>query len=252
MTVLAIINQKGGVGKTATAINFSHALALSGQKVLLIDLDPQAHLSAAFNFAQTQQKGLDEVLLNEKTLDPLILSVRNNMDLVPAGSALGQVELIAQSNSEWGFRLKHALSETKQHYDQVILDCPPASGMLVMNALLASDSVLVPVVADYFGMRGLSYLLSTLRKVEKASGVERKLWIALTRFHTRRKLSAEVKEKLKHYFPGRILATAVRENVSIAEAPSFCKSIHEYRKNSHGAQDYQSLAMDYLKKRVLQ
>lgn len=251
MPTIAVINQKGGVGKTATTANFAHALALRGKSVLAIDLDPQGHLSSTFGLSPSDYDGTGGVLLEQMAIDDVIIEGRDNLDVIPAGAKLGDMELLAENSAEWGGRLKRALAPVKDEYDYILFDCPPASGMLVMNALLAADEVLVPVVGDYFGMRGLSYLMSTLRRVQKAARKTFGLHVVVTRFHSRRRLANEVVEKLVHYFPGKVLATPIRENVSIAESPSRGLTIFEYRKNSNGAQDYSAMADDFLAGRVM-
>ena len=251
MSTVAVLNQKGGVGKTATTTNLSHALALSGNKVAVVDLDPQGHLTAGLGVDPMNTAGVDRLLLDGGKAEDLAINVRDNLDLIASGPNLGEVERISENNSEWGFRLKHALAEWQDQYDYVFIDCPPASGMLVMNALMASDELLTPVVGDYLALRGLSFLVSLLRRIETASGKRYPHRLILTRFHTRRRLASEVREKLISYFPKKILETPIRETVAIAEAPSYGKTIFEYNKKSYGALDYQQLADDFTHNRVI-
>ncbi|MGV6853042.1 MAG: ParA family protein [bacterium] len=251
MSIVAVLNQKGGVGKTATSSNLSHALALSGKKIAVIDLDPQGHLTAGFGVDTMATSGVDEVLLNESPAQSMLLSVRDNMDLLASGPKLGEVERIAENNAQWGYRLKNSLKQWADQYDYVFIDCPPASGMLVMNALMASNELLTPVVGDYLALRGLSFLVSLLRRIETASGKHYPHRLILTRFHKRRRLTAEVREKLISYFPHKLLQTPIRETVAIAEAPSYGKTIFEYNKKSYGALDYQQLAEDFTLDRVV-
>ncbi len=249
--VIAVVNQKGGVGKTATTCNLSCALASRGKQVAVLDLDPQGHLSASLGVTEWRDGGVDSLIFEGEELGSVQSKVRENLFLVPPGQRLGELESSVKPSAEWGFRLREALAGQLSPFDYLLIDCPPASGMLVMNALMAADQILTPVVGDYLGLRGLSHLMMTLQRVQAASGKSYRHDIVLTRYHSRGRLAREVRDKLMTYFPGKVLATPVREIVAIAEAPSYGKSIFEYRRSSHGATDYGALAEDFLTHRVM-
>ena len=148
--MIAVINQKGGVGKTTTTLNLSHALAQHDKKVLVIDLDPQAHLTSGYGVLRLEQEGIADVLLGEAELTDVIEEVRENVSIIPAGSRLGELEHLTEGGAKRGFLLKEALKDNTSSYDFVLVDCPPSSGILGMNALLAAEEVLVPVSGDFF------------------------------------------------------------------------------------------------------
>ena len=247
--MIAVMNQKGGVGKTTTTLNLAHALAMSGKSVTVVDMDPQSHLTASFGAEQRDQSGIDEVMMGNADLSEVKMKVRDRLHLVPAGSRLGELEQIAVGGAKRGFLLREAL-ETTSEEDYIFIDCPPSSGMLTMNALLAAKEMLIPVSGDYLALHGLSRLLNILKHVEDRLKHVTKKWMVVTRFHNRRKLAKEVQDKLLTYFPDQVLATPIRENVALAESPSFGKTIFEYKKSCHGAVDYLALAEDLVKGRT--
>ena len=251
MRMIAVINQKGGVGKTTTTLNLSHALAHHDKKVLVIDLDPQAHLSAGYGILQREQEGIADVLLGDVVLKDVITKVRDNVSIVPAGSRLGELEHMTEGGAKRGYLLRDALKGRVRAYDYVLVDCPPSSGILGMNALLASEEVLVPVSGDFFALQGLSRLMSIFQHIEKTLKRKTKKWVVLTRFHERRKLAKEVKQKILSYFPDCVLQTAIRETVALAESPGFGQTIFEYKPKCNGANDYMELAADVIDSRVL-
>ena len=244
MRTIAIINQKGGVGKTTTTANLAHALSLDGYKVAMVDLDPQGHLGATFGIDPRQSVGMDQVLLNDMNIDSYIIDVKENLQLVPAGTELGQLELLAEGGASRGGRLKHALIDQFQDRDYLLLDCPPASGLIVVNALYSADEVLIPVNGDYLSLQGVSYLIGTFRHFEEKLNHSIKQRFVMTRYHKRRRLPEQVLSKLNHYFPQKVLQTRIREVAALAECPGFGKTIFDYKGNSHGASDYRSLATE--------
>lgn len=249
--MIAVINQKGGVGKTTTTLNLSHALAKHNMKVLVIDLDPQAHLTAGYGVLRKEQEGIAEVLLGETDLDAVIEEARENVSIIPAGSRLGELEHMTEGGAKRGFLLKDALNNQVNEFDFVLIDCPPSSGILGMNALLAVTEVLVPVSGDFFALHGLSRLMSIFQHIETTLKRKTKKWIVLTRFHERRKLAKEVKGKILSYFPNCVFQTAIRETVALAESPGFGQTIFEYQAKCNGANDYFELAADMIEGRML-
>lgn len=249
--MLAIMNQKGGVGKTTTACNFSHALSFRGNKVLVIDLDPQAHLTASFGIKNRRHSGVDKIFLENSNPGELILSVRENLDLIPAGNELSKVERMESHGPGSVKILKDSLSVIMDQYDHIILDCPPSSGILALNALFASDELLIPVAGDYLSLHGLARFVDIIEQVEVLRKKKLNKWIVMTRYQERRKLAREVREKVAKHFPHSVLATPIRETVTLAESPGFGLSIFEYAASGNGALDYTQLANDYLQRRVL-
>lgn len=247
MLKLAVINQKGGVGKTTTTLNLAHALALMGHPITVLDLDPQAHLSAALGVHDVAEHGMDVALLGEAAIDAHLKTVRDKLQLIAAGCRLGEVESTGIPRD----RLKNVLANQFQDQVALLMDCPPSSGTLVVNALVAADSALIPVSSEYLALHGLSYLIATVKNFETSLNKKIPLWLVLTRYQQRRRLAREVRDKLLEYFPGRVLATPIRENVALAESPSFGKTIFEYRNKSIGADDYRLLAEDLLHRRTL-
>jgi chromosome partitioning protein len=250
--ILAVLNHKGGVGKTTTCFNLACAYADQGLRVLAIDLDPQSHLSVSLGFKDPDLSGMDDIFLDRA--DPLeyVIKVREGLDLVPAGYRLGEVERLAAEGRKQAMVLNKTVALFDTHYDLILIDCPPTSGLLNFNALFAAGEVIIPVSSDYLALHGLSQLLRTLKSAERFMHKQLQLWIVITRYATRRRLSSQVLEKLKKYFPRQLLATVVRENAPVAESPSFGKSIFDYCKRCNGAKDYLSLADDILYRRVIE
>ena len=248
MQIVAVVNQKGGVGKTTTTVNLAHAIARSGRKTAVIDLDPQGHLTAYLGFAGRNQRGVGDVIRHGADPGALCFEAREQLWLLPADPALKEVEM-SQHDPQNGFT--GALRSAFNGHDFVFIDCPPASGVLIQYALSVVDAILVPVAGDYLALRGLSDLIGTLRRYASGHAGPLTQWMVITRFHTRRRLCWEVREKLLEYFPGQILATAIRETAALAESPSFGKTVFEYRNSDYGAEDYRALAQDFIKKRFM-
>ena len=251
LRILAILNHKGGVGKTTSCLNLASAYADMGLSVLAIDLDPQAHLTVSLGVKDQGLRGVDELFLEDARAEEFIINVREDLDVLPAGFRLGEVERLAAQGPKKARVLQQAIEPLKPRYDIILIDCPPTSGLLNFNALFTADEVVIPVSSDYLALHGLSQLLRTLKSAEKFMHKHLKLWIALTRFTMRRRLSNQVREKLVKYFPQQLLATCVRESAPLAESPSFGKSIFDYSRRSNGAHDYAALADDILYQRVV-
>lgn len=245
MRTIAVINQKGGVGKTTTTANLAHALAIKGHSVTGIDMDPQGHLAAHWGCYRKDEHGVDQILLGEKILPQVAIAARERLHLVPAGAGLKAIE-----RGECGeiavSQLKEALLLAANTQDFVFIDCPPASGLLIDYALSAADEIIIPVAADYLALRGLSDIIETIREFEQKFEKTFSYWVVVTRFHNRRKLSHEVRDKLLEYFPDNMLATSIREATVLAECPSHGKTAFEYKGVNFGAYDYASLARDLL------
>ncbi len=244
MRVIAFSNQKGGTGKTTSTINSGSALALSGYRVLLVDLDPQANLTFSLGTKTLEiSKTVGRLLLDETIPHDLILN-RGNFQFIPSTPKLYSIEadLYLKSNRE--FLLRKALNSL-EHYDYILLDCPPSAGIFTQNALMAASEIFIPVQTEYLALQGMSQLLKTIEDIKKESNPGLKLGgIIATRYDQRKVLNREVIEKLQMHFGDLLFSTIIRENISLAEAPSFGMDIFTYRPNSSGANDYLHLAAE--------
>ena len=249
--VVAIINQKGGVGKTTTTVNLCHALAESGKKVTVIDFDPQGHLAVSFGIITQDISGIDLVMLKEKTIEDVTVSVRKNLQLVPAGSKLKDVEHMSNHGSSRGILLRDSLRGQFDDQDFIFIDCPPSSGLLVANALIATDELLIPMAGDFLALQGLSHLMATVKRFEGALKKRYKVSVVISRFTSTRRISGQILNVLLSHFPNQILATVIRETSLLAECPSFGQTILEYSPQSRSARDFRDLANDFLENRVM-
>ncbi len=246
--IIAIVNQKGGVGKTTTCVNLTAALSESGQRVLMCDFDPQANSTSGMGVDKTLSKGIYQVLIGGATAQEVTVHTRYG-DVLPSNKALAGagIELIGMENRE--FLLKGALDQVADRYDQILIDCPPSLELLTLNALCAADSILVPVQGEYFALEGLSDLMNTVRIVRRSLNPRLELeGVLLTMFDGRTNLALQVAEEVKHYFPGKVYATVIPRNVRLSEAPSHGKPITAYDRSSRGAEAYTALAAEFLKK----
>ncbi|MEI7796608.1 MAG: ParA family protein [Methylococcaceae bacterium] len=249
--LVAIINQKGGVGKTTTTVNLCHALAESGKKVTVIDFDPQGHLAVSFGVISHEISGIDLALLKEKTIDEQVVPIRKNLQLIPAGSKLKDVEQMSNTGSPRGVLLRDALRGQLLNQDFIFIDCPPSSGLLVANALIATQEVLVPMAGDFLALQGLSHLMATIKRFEGALKRHYKLSVVISRYMSTRRISGQVLNVLLSHFPNQVLATVIRETALLAECPSFGQTILEYSPKSRSARDFRNLANDFLENRVM-
>lgn len=249
--IVAILNQKGGVGKTTTSVNLAHALAKLGKKVTVIDLDPQGHLAVSLGVVSPKIPGIDEVLLGQKELDESLIDARENLKLLVSGPRLQEIEQLNEGGARRGDLLRQALQGQMLDQDFVLIDCPPSSGVLVANALFAADELLIPMTSDYLSLQGLSHLMGTIRKFESVIKRKYPLWLIMSRFAATRRIAKDVLEILLKYFPSQILKTPIRETALLAECPSFGKTIFEYRPGCRSCKDFQSLAKDFLEGRVM-
>jgi len=247
---LAVINQQGGVGKTATAVNLGHALARQGQRVLLADLDPQGRLAASLGIFRPPRHGMDRVLLDGAPFTEHRIATRELLSLVPAGGTLEEVERPG-GGMERARCLRRALELETPDVDWLIFDCPPAANLLVANAMLAVDQVLIPVTGDPLSLTGLARLLLTLKGFDglRPRALDKSLF--LSRFLPRRRLARAVRSRLLTHFPQQLLATAVREAAVVAECSDAGRTIFEYRPRSKSAGEFQSLARDFTERRLL-
>ena len=247
--IIAITNQKGGVGKTTTAVNLCACLAEQGRKTLLIDADPQGNASSGAG-AKAGAQTLYEVLLGTATAEKCIVSTDTpGMDVLPGDIRLAacEVEMVQLERRE--YRLRAALRPLLDRYDYMLIDCPPSLGLLTINALTAADSVLVPIQAEYYALEGVSSLMSTVSRIQRsvnhALSVE---GVVLTMYDGRTNLSLQVAAQVKKYFKGSVFSTLIPRNVRLGEAPSHGAPIHVYDPKSAGADAYRALAGELIKR----
>jgi chromosome partitioning protein len=247
--ILAIANQKGGVGKTTTAINLGAGLGALERRVLLVDCDPQGNATRGIG-AKAAPPHLYHALSGEV---PLSATVRPsgfpNLDLVPSQRDLVGIEVELVGEAGWEQRLKGVLAEVADRYDTILLDCPPSLGHLTVNALTAADGVLVPLQCEYFALEGISELLATVRRVQ--GSLNKRLQIAgilLTMYDDRTNLSKEVAEEIRSHFADKVFDTVVPRNIRLAEAPSHGLPIFQYDIKSRGAEAYLALAREFLRR----
>jgi chromosome partitioning protein len=252
MKIVAIANQKGGVGKTTTAINLSTCLAELGKvRVLLIDLDPQANATSGLGFTPAPDTSLYEVLIGGKKLTDRILPTRfENLSLIPCDLDLAGAEIELAQAEDHLTRLREVLSKLKvaANYDFVFIDCPPSLGVLMTSALAAADELLIPLQCEFFGLEGLAKIVHVQEQV-RLSGANpqgRIEGIVMTMYDGRTNLSRQVVEQVREHFPDEVYQTVVRRSVRLGEAPSFGQAIIEYDGGSSGAVDYRSLAQEFL------
>jgi len=247
--LISVVNQKGGVGKTTTAVNLASYLALNGRFVLLVDLDPQANATSGLGIDhRALEKGVYEALLGEASFKDIVLPTKiEGLKLAPATQSLAgaTVDLVSLERRE--FRLADALLEVRNNYDYVIIDCPPSLGLLTVNGLTAADKVLIPVQAEYYALEGLSQLLGTIDMVRQSLRADLEiLGAVLTMFDARNKLAEDVMQELYKFFPNKIFRSVIPRNVRLAEAPSFGQPIAHYDPWSKGAKAYERLAREIL------
>ena len=247
--IIAVVNQKGGVGKTTTAVNLTAALTDAGKKVLLCDFDPQANATSGMGIDKRKlNKSVYDVVINDSPVTESILStpyghvLPSTADL--AGAAVELLEL-----QDPNHRLGKALEAIRHLYDVIFIDCPPSLEMLTLNALAAADGILVPVQCEYYALEGLTDLMSTLRMVKKRINPRLEIFgVALTMFDGRTNFSTQVAQEVRRHFPGKVVGSVVPRNVRLAEAPSHGIPVTVYDKHSRGAAAYRSMAEEFVKR----
>lgn len=248
--IIAIANQKGGVGKTTTAVNVSTLLAKKGKKTLLLDADPQGNATSGLGIDKNVELSTYDILINDTKVDEAIIDAElKNLKVCPSTINLAGAEVELVSAEEREFKLKKKLDEIKEQYDYIIIDCPPSLGLITLNSFTAADSVLIPVQCEYYALEGLGQLINTINIVKKV--MNKKLEIegaVLTMYDARTNLSNQVVKEVNKYFENKVYKTVIPRNIKLSEAPSYGMPISVYDSKSKGAKCYEKLAKEFLDK----
>ena len=246
---IAVVNQKGGVGKTTTAVNLTACLSDLGLKVLLCDFDPQANATSGLGIEKRKIKhSVYDVIINDTPAESAIIKTKYGSVLPSSADLAGAaVELIGMENPN--YRLKESLASVKDQYDLILIDCPPSLEMLTLNALSAADEILIPVQCEYYALEGLSDLMTTLRMVKKRINPQLSIFgVVLTMFDGRTNFSNQVAQEVRRHFPGKVFTSVIPRNIRLAEAPSHGIPVTAYDKFSRGAQAYKAVAEEIKSK----
>jgi len=247
--VIAIFNQKGGVGKTTTNVNLSACIAEKGKKVCVIDIDPQGNTTSGLGVDKnTLENTIYDIIIGETNIKEAILPTEyENLHLIPSSVQLAgaEIELTGMKNRE--IKLRKAIDEIRADYDYIFIDCPPSLGLLTINSLAAVDSVLIPIQCEYYALEGVSQLMNTIQLIKKNLNPSLEIQgVVLSMFDGRTNLSIQVVDEVKNYFRGKVYTTIIPRNVRLAEAPSFGQPIIYYDARSKGAEAYTELAEEFL------
>ena len=249
--IIAIANQKGGVGKTTTTVNLAASLGVLEKKVLLIDADPQANATSGLGIdVDSVEIGTYQLLEHTKSAKETIIPTDSpNLDLIPSHIDLVAIEIELVDKDEREYMMKKAITALKNEYDYILIDCAPSLGLLTLNALTAADSVIIPIQCEYFALEGLGKLLNTIKSVQKIHNPDLDIeGLLLTMFDSRLRLSNQVVEEVRKHFSNMVFDTIIQRNVRLSEAPSYGESIIKYDASSKGAANYLNMANELLKK----
>lgn len=249
--IISFANQKGGVGKTTSAINIAAAIGLKGKKTLLLDCDPQGNASSGVGIRRNRigATTYDILIGRARAEDAIIKTEYKNLSVLPSSMPLAAAELELADLEDRAFRLKNALESVKNDYDYIFIDCPPSLGMLTINALTASDGVIVPMQCEYFSLEGLTQILSTVKQVKRLYNPDLSLTgILITMHNGRLNLSVQVLDELKKHYADKLFSTPISRNVRLSEAPSFGMPIQYYDKYSKGSSAYDDIASELLER----
>lgn len=247
--LIAVVNQKGGVGKTTTAVNLTAALKEAGKRVLLCDFDPQANATSGLGIEKKKiKKSVYDVIINDTPVAEAIMVTKYG-DVLPSSADLAGAGVELLSMDTPNYRLRNALNTIKDQYDVILIDCPPSLELLTINALAAADSILIPVQCEYFALEGLSDLMSTLRMIKRRLHPTLDVFgVVLTMFDGRTNFSTQVAQEVRRHFPNKVFASVIPRNIRLAEAPSHGIPVTAYDKGSRGAQSYRELAKEIIDK----
>ena len=247
--IFAVVNQKGGEGKTTTAVNLTAALTEAGKKVLLCDFDPQANATSGLGVdkRKTKQSVYDVIINDVPAADAVVRTPYG--DVLPSSPDLAGAAVELLTMTEPNFRLRNALNTLRSQYDVIFIDCPPSLELLTVNSLAAADGILVPVQCEYYALEGLADLMTTLRLIKKRINPALEIFgVALTMFDGRTNFSTQVAQEVRRHFPGKVFATVIPRNIRLAEAPSHGLPVTVYDKSSRGAVSYRAMAQEIIKR----
>lgn len=248
--VVAIFNQKGGVGKTTTNVNLSACIAQKGKRICVIDIDPQGNTTSGFGIDKNSvESTIYDVIINDLDISSAIIPTDyENLYLIPSSQHLAGAEIeLATQEGDREIKLKKAISQIRDQYDYIFLDCPPSLGLLTINSLAAVDSVLIPIQCEYYALEGVSQLMNTIQLVKKSLNPNLEVQgVVLSMFDGRTNLSIQVVDEVKNYFKGKVYTTIIPRNVRLAEAPSHGQPVIYYDEKSKGAEAYKDLAEEFI------